>query len=116
MPTIPVYIRDEDYSKYLKVKESGWAEFVSQALNHSCSQSKTDLINAFTIEEEKPTPQPQPIQEQWKPSRPDPKTGYPCCVERKPNPETKVAPCRHWIRDDDGDYTNQYTGETVASE
>lgn len=36
----------------------------------------------------------------------------PCCIERRPNPETEVLPCIHW-KWNDGVFVNILSGERI---
>jgi hypothetical protein len=102
MPSVQTYIKEEDYQKYLSIKERGtgeWAEFIHNALNVADSYMALSPVQKTEVKEK--------LVEAFVPSPPDPETGYPCC-------QNKRKPCKHWHYDGaEGFWENEFTHERI---
>lgn len=93
MPSVPVYIRKEDFNKWLAIENK--SEFIHNALN-----------NKTQVKYGSPPKPPSKVLGVVKGSDfADPIMGYPCCQQKRP--------CKHWVYNGaDENWINQLTGET----
>lgn len=47
-------------------------------------------------------------------NKPSVTAGLPCCERQRPDPIKQTVPCRHWLRNEGGDFVNTYTGEVLV--
>jgi hypothetical protein len=111
-----IYFRKDVWEKF--GEEKGKSNIINQLLaEHYGLDPREVTVSDELIPEQFTRPQvmsPQVRQaEPFVPRPPDPNSGYPCCVTRRPNPETLITPCKHWNRNEDGDYINSITSEVV---
>lgn len=100
MPQVRVYVRESDLTKWIAIEDK--AQFLSDAINGTRGFSEVPV--------KEPSDELRRIVESTPPSNvfiprpPDPKTGYPCCVQKRP--------CKHWQWDaNKALYVNTLTGK-----
>ena len=95
MPTISVFIRKEDVSKWKAL--SNKSEFLHNALSGVVLHKKSEAYK-------KASPNEVTLTTPFAPRPPDPEMGYPCC--------TKARPCKHWQWDGNRSvYVNSLTNK-----
>ncbi len=91
MPTVPVYVRNDDYDQFKKVYSPEW-------LHNAIHNTEVPAVGAYAVT-------PDEVERPFVPSAPDPDIGYACC--------TKQKPCKHWQFDGVSQvWVNELTGKT----
>jgi hypothetical protein len=107
MPDVKVYIRTEDLDTWNSIEKK--SEFIHNALNNIVSvpvappRGAPPKIERISSETTISIPGVSKGSD-FVPKPPDPETGYPCCLGKRP--------CKHWVWNGDiSAYVNSLTGK-----
>lgn len=105
MPSVPIYIRQADYERWLAIKDK--SQFISDCINRRPTGGFSEepvLVAQTPLTTTVPYAAGLVLGADFVPKPPDTETGYPCCLGKRP--------CKHWQWDGNKSaYINSLTGK-----